>query len=360
MRDKKGIIHELPNKKLPLKLPDVKSYAPTGTGESPLSSVSSWVKKGLETNTMPGWAGSSWYFLRYMDPKNKKVFADQKSIKYWKSVDMYVGGAEHATGHLLYSRFWNKVLKDYGLVVAEEPFKVLKNQGLIMGSDNRKMSKRWGNVVNPTDVVNNYGADTMRLYEMFMGPFEGSMPWNTDNIIGSRRFIERVWKTTERLSKKVKTHVKLETTLHKTIKKVTEDIDKFAFNTAISSLMILLNEIDKEEQVNQKDFETVLKLLSPFVPHVAEEIWHSLGNKSLIVLEKWPKFDPKKLVDQDVKIVIQINGKVRAEVVVERETKEAEVLDMAKGMEDVAKWLIGKEIKKVIFIPNKLLNLVVI
>ncbi|MBA3733053.1 leucine--tRNA ligase [Patescibacteria group bacterium] len=357
--DKNGIIHEVSEKSLPLKLPDVKSYKPTGTGESPLAGVASWSKKGLETNTMPGWAGSSWYFLRYMDPQNKKGIADKKAIKYWKNVDMYVGGAEHATGHLLYSRFWHKFLKDYGIAITEEPFPALRNQGLIMGIDGRKMSKRWGNVVNPTDVVNSYGADTLRLYEMFMGPFEGSLPWSTDNIIGSRRFIERVWKLVERVSKKTKSDPKLEVILHKTIAKVTEDIQNFAFNTAVSAMMILSNEMDKKESLNQRDFELFLKILSPFSPHFTEEIWNKLGNKSLLVLEKWPKFDPKKMVDAEVKIAILINNKVRAEMLIPKDEKEAEIVRIAKEMPDVNKWLIGKEVKKVIYIPNRLVNFVV-
>ncbi|MEQ1561170.1 MAG: class I tRNA ligase family protein [Nitrospira sp.] len=356
--DKEGIIHALKDKELPLKLPEVKSYMPTGTGESPLAGVSSWAKKGLETNTMPGWAGSSWYFLRYMDPKNKKAFADKKNIQYWKDVDMYVGGAEHATGHLLYSRFWNKFLKDYGLVVTEEPFKSLRNQGVILGPDGRKMSKRWGNTINPNDIVKTYGADTMRVYEMFMGPFEGSLPWSTDNIIGSRRFLERVWRLTERLSAKAKTPRKLQGTLHKTIKKVGEDINGFAFNTAVSAMMIFLNEMEKEEFVNKKDFELFLKILSPFAPHITEEIWRNLGHKTLLVMEKWPKSDPKLAEEVEVKFVVQINGKVRSVVNLPFNLEQKDVVDRVKDLPDVEKWLLGKEIANTIFVKNKLINFV--
>jgi len=365
--DKEGIIHELREKDLPLKLPDVKSYQPTGTGESPLAGVKSWVKKGLETNTMPGWAGSSWYFLRYMDPKNKKVFADKKTIKYWKNVDMYVGGAEHATGHLLYSRFWNKFLKDYDLALTEEPFKALRNQGLILGPDGRKMSKRWGNTIDPSDVIKTYGADTLRVYEMFMGPFEGSLPWSTDNMIGSRRFLEKVWRLREKVQHKNVRHSEnvrhsvsniLETLLHKTIKKVGEDIEGFAFNTAVSSMMILVNEFEKQEKINQKDFELFLKILSPFAPHITEDIWHSLGHKTLLVLERWPKADSKKMRELEVKFVIQINGRVRALCMVPFGARGDEVTEVAKGLPEVGKWLLGKEIKKVVFVPNKLVNFV--
>ena len=359
VHDKNGIIKELAVSKLPLRLPEVKSYQPTGTGDSPLASVKSWVKSGFETNTMPGWAGSSWYFLRYMDPKNKKAFADKKALMYWKDVDMYVGGAEHATGHLLYSRFWHKVLKDYGLVPTEEPFKTLRNQGVMLGTDGRKMSKRWGNVVNPDDVVKNYGADTLRIYEMFMGPFEGSLPWSTDNIIGSRRFVEKIWRLSERVSKKAKPDTDLEIVLHKTIKKVTEDIENFSFNTAISSMMIFVNEMDRREFIAPKHFDLFLKIVSPFAPHAASELWSILGNKTLLVLESWPKADSKKMREIKTKIVVQINGKVRAQEMIPIGLKEHEVLSLVKTFPDVEKWLLGKEIKKSVYVPNKLVNFVV-
>jgi len=363
--DKDGIIKVLPIKSLPLELPPVKSYMPTGTGESPLAGVPAWVKKGLETNTMPGWAGSSWYFLRYMDPKNKKDFADKKAIKYWKNVDVYVGGAEHATGHLLYARFWNKFLKDYGLVVSDEPFQTLKNQGMILGPDNRKMSKRWGNVVNPNDIVSTYGADTLRLYEMFMGPFEASLPWNTDSILGSRRFIERVWRVAQKIEKKNTTDKKLEVLIHKTVKKVGEDIESFNFNTAVSSMMVLLNNIEDlfknqaEKTISRKDFEIFLKILSPFAPHITEEIWSSFGNKTLIVTSGWPKFNPKKLIDSEVKIVVQINNKVRTVCMVDFDTNEKDVIEKVRELPAVEKWIVGKDIKKVIFVPNKLINFII-
>ena len=368
MQDKDGIIHEVLDKNLPLELPKVKSYVPTGTGESPLANVSFWTKKGLETNTMPGWAGSSWYFLRYMDPKNKKVFADKKIIQYWKNVDVYVGGAEHATGHLLYSRFWNKFLKDYDLVVTEEPFQTLRNQGMILGSDNRKMSKRWGNVINPNDIVKTYGADTLRVYEMFMGPFEASLPWSTDNIIGSRRFLERVWRLSQRIIAGSKytvlnaDNLKFETSLHKTIKKVTEDIENFAFNTSVSAMMILVNEMEsiwgQGQGIAKKDFELFLKILSPLTPHITEEIWKTFGHKRLLVLENWPKSNIKKRQELEVNIVVQINGKTRAVHLTFFGIKEEEILVQVRALSEVERWLINKEIIRVIFVPNKLINFV--
>jgi leucyl-tRNA synthetase len=357
--DKNGLIEPLKDKELPLKLPEVRSYQPTGTGEGPLAGVSAWTKKGLETNTMPGWAGSSWYFLRYMDPKNKRALADRKALNYWKDVDMYVGGAEHATGHLLYARFWHKFLKDIGVVPTEEPFLALKNQGLILGPDGRKMSKRWGNTINPDDIVDSYGADTLRLYEMFMGPFEASLPWNPDSIIGSRRFLDRIFRMQKRVSKKAVSSPRLENLLHRTVEKVGKDIDSFAFNTAVSAMMILLNEFDKTQEINRKDFEMLLKILCPFAPHMTEEIWQKLGHSSLLVSESWPKANKAKMKELEVNIAVQINSKVRAQMLVETGAKEEDVVEQAKNLEDVAKWLIGKEIRKVVYIKDKLLNLVV-
>ena len=357
---KNGLIEPLNPNKLPLKLPQVTSYSPTGTGESPLAAVSSWVRQGLETNTMPGWAGSSWYFLRYMDPKNKKIFADKKAIKYWKNVDMYVGGQEHATGHLLYARFWNMFLRDYDLVISEEPFQTLKNQGMILGADNRKMSKRWGNVINPDDIVNTYGADTLRVYEMFMGPFEGSLPWSMDNIIGSRRFLDRIWRLKNRVSTKAQTDDKLLNLIQRTVQKVTQDITNFSFNTAISSMMILINEMDKKEFITKKSYETLLRILSPFAPHITEELWHMLGHRGFLVGEKWPRISATKIIELEVNIVVQINGRVRAECLIDSGSKQDEVFEKIKTIPDVEKWIMGKEIKKVIYISNKLINLVVV
>ena len=359
IHQKDGTIKDLKEKDLPLTLPNVKSYAPTGNAESPLSGLKSWVDKGYETNTMPGWAGSSWYFLRYMDPKNKTKFASEKALKYWGQVDMYVGGAEHATGHLLYSRFWNNFLFDLKLVPNKEPFKVLRNQGMILGADHNKMSKRWGNVVNPDDLVKTYGADTLRVFEMFIGPFESQLPWSTDGIIGSRRFVEKVWRLQEKISEDKKLEYKYENTLHKTIKKVGEDIESFNFNTAISAMMICLNEMEKSEKVYKSDFEKFIQILSPFAPHITEEIWCSLNNKKLLQEVSWPKYDSKKLVSDTVKIMVQVNGKLRDELLVSKDADENTVLDMAKSSEQTAKWLGNGEIIKVVFVPGRLINIVV-
>lgn len=370
-------ISEVSDKKLPLVLPNVTSYEPTGTGESPLAGVKAWAKAGYETNTMPGWAGSSWYFLRYMDPKNKKAFADKKMLKYWKDVDMYVGGSEHATGHLLYSRFWHKFLFDMGYVPTAEPFKTLKNQGMILASDGRKMSKRWGNVINPDDIVKTYGADTLRVYEMFMGPFEASQPWNTDSIIGSRRFIERVWRIAEKVKSSPnafsrvlgeshqtssKKHIvsDLEKTLHKTVKKVNEDISNFAFNTAISSMMVLVNEMDKVENISVKDFKIFLQILAPFAPHITEELWREFGEKKSIHHSPWPKHNSKFLVEDTLKIVVQVNGKVRAEIDISANVDEESIFVQAFENENVKKWIPNiSDVKKKIYVKGRLINFVI-
>ena len=363
-KDQEGLIHEVAEKKLPLELPNVKTYEPSGTGESPLASVAPWVKAGYETNTMPGWAGSSWYFLRYADPKNKKAFASEKELAYWFNeqhhggVDVYVGGAEHATGHLLYSRFWHKVLYDYGFVPTKEPFQLLRNQGIILASDGRKMSKRWGNVINPDEIVATYGADTLRLYEMFMGPFDASLPWSTESIIGSRRFIERVWRLAEKVVNVTKGTISYEQALHKAIKKVSEDIEDFGFNTAVSAMMICLNEMEKSEHVAVSDFEKFLQLLAPFAPHVAEELWYELGGKKSIHVSGWPSYDADKLVSQEVTIVVQVNSKNRGEITVSRDTSEHEVKALALAEEKVVAQLAGQTPKKVIYVPGRLVNIV--
>jgi len=371
-----GIIKTVSEKQLPLKLPPVKSYAPSGNGEGPLGTVKSWVTAGYETNTMPGWAGSSWYFLRYIDPKNKKSFASQDELDYWFSsqkktkgassqgaVNMYVGGSEHATGHLLYSRLWHKILKDLGYFKAEEPFQTLRNQGLIMGPDGRKMSKRWGNVINPDDVVRDMGADTLRVYEAFMGPFESSQPWSTDGIVGARRFIERVWNVSSRVSQ-LPTDPELEKVIHKTIKKVTEDIINFSFNTAVSSMMIAMNEIDKKGAIHEDDFKKFLQLLAPFAPHMTEELWARLTSvskkkTSSIHTSPWPLYNPKKVIDNTITLGVQVNGKVRAEITLALDAKEHEVRDRVVSIPEVMKWIDGKEIKKFIYIPGKIISIVI-
>ncbi len=354
----------VPEKDLPVRLPDIKEYKPTGTGESPLAAISKWVNTKCpacggpakrETNTMPQWAGSCWYYLRYLDSKNKKEIFDKKKEKYWMPVDFYVGGAEHAVLHLLYARFWHKVLHDEGLVSTKEPFIKLRNQGIILGEDGQKMSKSRGNVINPDDVIKTYGADTMRLYEMFMGPFEDVKPWSTKGIVGVRRFLERVWGL-EKLKTTIK-NSKLDRLLHKTIKKVTEDIENFKFNTAISALMILANEMSVQAfTIGQ--FETFLKLLSPFAPHIAEELWEKLGRKGSIILEKWPVYDPLLIAEEEIDLVVQVNGKLRDTIRVKADISEEEAKKVAMESKKVKKWIEGKEIKKVIFVKGRLINIV--
>lgn len=357
-KDKTGIIHEV--KKLPLALPNTTSYEPTGTGEGPLANIATWKKAGYETNTMPGWAGSSWYHLRYMDANNKKSFADQKEIKYWKHVDTYLGGAEHATGHLLYSRFWHKVLKDYDLVQSEEPFKQLVTHGMILASDGRKMSKRWGNVVNPDAVVDMYGADTTRLYIAFMGPYGESIPWSDESIIGCRRFIERLYKKAQNVSTEsvTKTDIVAEKAIHKLIDKVTKDIESFSFNTAVAKAMETMNLIDGRA-ISKKDFSLMLQILNPFIPHVTEYLWGALGNKGQIHTTMWPKVNKKLLIEDEVTIGVQVNGKLRATITVPNNSTENMVKTAAQKEENVVKYLDGKQIIKIIYVPNRIINIVI-
>jgi len=351
---------------LPVELPDVKSYEPTGTGESPLAGIDEWVNTKCpkcdgpskrETNTMPQWAGSSWYYLRYIDPTNKDVLVDKEKEKNWSPVDMYVGGAEHATRHLIYARFWHKFLYDIKAVNYKEPFERLQHVGLIGSEDGRKMSKRYENVVNPDDIVDTYGADTLRLYEMFMGPFSQGVQWSTDSIVGPRRFLEKIWRLQEKISKDNTTV--LETTLHKTIKKVGDDIESFDFNTSISQMMILVNEMEKVESISKNDFEILLRILSPFAPHITEEIWHELGYKESIHLASWPEHDDKKIKEEVVNIVVQVNGKVRGEFEIEFGASEEKVKKEAMVLENVEKWIDGKDVKKIINVKNKLVNIVI-
>ncbi len=367
IHDKKtGLIKEVPLSKLPLKLPNVKSYKPSGTGESPLASVKTWTDAGYETNTMPGWAGSSWYFLRYLDAKNKKVFAGDKTLEYWSKnkkqktglVDMYVGGSEHATGHLLYARFWNKVLFDLGLVKTDEPFQALRHQGMIGGADGRKMSKRWGNVINPDDVVKTYGADTLRVFEMFLGPFGAHLPWSEDGITGSRRFVERVWRASYKVTEGDVQSKELQKVLHKTIKKVTEDIESFNFNTAVSAMMICLNEIEKQDSIDVKDFKLFLQILAPFASHMTEALWQSYGEKNSIHLSAWPKYNPKLIVDTEITLGVQVNGKVRGEVTLTVDADQKTVEALVSQNENVQKYITGP-IKKFIYIPGKIISIVV-
>ena len=316
-----------------------------------------WGPAKRETNMMPQWAGSSWYYLRYIDPKNDAALVDKEKEKYWSPVDMYVGGAEHATRHLIYARFWHKFLFDLGAVNYPEPFLRLQNVGLIHASDGCKMSKRYGNVINPDDIVATYGADTLRVYEMFMGPFDQSVAWSEESIVGPRRFLERVWRLCEKINDEIQNPT-LETLLHKTIKKVGEDIETFQFNTAISALMICVNEAEKTG-ITKGQYELFLRVLAPFAPHIAEEIWSNLKNKKSIHLEKWPKYDELKVVKLSVKIAVQINGKMRAIIDCAPGLSEKEILEKASLMPEVKKWVGENVPKKTFYVKDRALNIVI-
>src|SRR3990167_1153000 len=354
-------------KDLPVILPDIEDYLPTGDGKSPLAKVTNWVnvkcpkcgsEAKRETDTFDTFIDSSWYFLRYTDPNNEKEFASKEKMKAWIPVDFYSGGAEHTTMHLLYSRFFHKALHDLGLVNEPEPYVCRMNRGLILGPDGNKMSKSKGNVVNPDDYVERLGADTVRTYLAFIGPYNevGAYPWSPDSIIGVRRFLEKVWKIGEAVkefeSKKNKSHAKVNKQLHRTIKDVTEIIEKFKFNTAVPALMKFIN-ISIEFYTDKDDFETFLKLLAPFAPHISEEIWHNLGNKKSIHLERWPEYDSKKIQEEFAVIVVQINGKIRATLNIENNLEEKEVLSLALDLPDVKKWTIDKKIIKIIYVKNR-------
>ncbi len=354
----------LEKNELPLNLPVMEDFKPRG-GYSPLERVTNWVNTTYngkavkrETSTMPGSAGSSWYFMRYIDPHNNNQIADPKLLKHWLPVDLYLGGAEHATGHLLYSRMWNMFLHDKGISPVEEPFKKLVNQGMILGENNEKMSKSRGNVINPDDVVKKYGADSLRVYEMFMGPLEMSKPWSTANIEGTKRFLERVFRLFSDSSKiKNANNPNLEKVYNQTVKKVTEDFEKLAFNTAISQLMIMLNACYKEEYVGIEQARGFVKLLYPIAPHIGEELWQILGGKTTITYEAWPIFDESKTAEQNFELILQVNGKIKAKLQTKLNTSEQELTKIA--MENLKTHLEGKEIVKTIVVKNRLVNVVV-
>ena len=351
---------------LPVELPKVESYKPTGSGESPLAAVESWMNTPSgkrETDTMPGWAGSSWYFLRYMDPNNNDTFASKESLEYWNQVDLYVGGSEHATGHLLYSRFWTKFLHDLGYISWDEPFKRLVNQGMIMGEDGQKMSKRWGNVVNPDDICEKYGADTLRLYEMFLGPLTDSKPWNTHGIEGVSRFLGKFWRLffqneTFTVSNDEPSADEFKI-LHKTIKKVTEDIESMSFNTSVSAFMVCVNELGTLKCNKKAILEPLLVLLAPFAPHITEELWEAIGNSESIHIAEWPKFNNSYLVENSFTYPISINGKTRTqlEFPIDAEIKDIEASVLSN--EIVLKWTNGQAPKKVIVVKNRIVNVVI-
>ncbi len=357
----------VPYDQLPLKLPEVKAVTPTGTGESPLAAIPGWVNTTCpkcggpakrETNTMPQWAGSCWYFLRYLDPKNGTAFAAREKIDYWMPIDLYVGGAEHAVLHLLYARFWHKFLFDEGLVNSPEPFMRLINQGMILGEGGVKMSKSLGNVINPDDIVRDYGADTMRVYEMFMGPLEVSKPWSTRGIAGAKRFLERIWRASELPLTDEEPAEPLLRVLHKTVKKVSRDTDRLEFNTAIAQMMIFLNEVAGLEKLPRGLWTPFILLLSPYAPHLAEELWAKLGNAPSVSCQPWPTWNEALTAEELVEVVYQINGKIRAKESLPTGTLEADLKEKALGNERIREILAGKEIRKVIVVPNKLVNIV--
>ncbi|MCP1125630.1 leucine--tRNA ligase [Bacillus sp. 3103sda1] len=366
-----GTMSAVKEEELPLILPKTENIRPSGTGESPLANIDEWVnvvdpvtgKKGRrETNTMPQWAGSCWYYLRYIDPKNSEALADPEKIKQWLPVDIYIGGAEHAVLHLLYARFWHKVLYDVGVVPTKEPFQQLFNQGMILGENNEKMSKSKGNVVNPDDIVASHGADTLRLYEMFMGPLDASIAWSENGLDGARRFLDRVWRLLVQdngeLSEKITDapNKNLEKVYHQTVKKVTEDYAELRFNTAISQMMMFINDAYKAETLPKEYVEGFVKMIAPVAPHVAEELWNKLGHNETITYVSWPTFDESKLVEDEVEIVVQVMGKVRAKLTMKKDASKEEMEQLA--LEAIKEQIEGKTVRKVIVVPGKLVNIV--
>lgn len=368
-----GTTTTVPESELPLRLPVTSDIRPSGTGESPLANIDEWVnvvdpetgmKGKRETNTMPQWAGSSWYYLRFIDPHNKNEIADFEKLKRWLPVDIYIGGAEHAVLHLLYARFWHKFLYDIGVVPTKEPFQKLYNQGMILGENNEKMSKSRGNVVNPDDVVAKYGADTLRLYEMFMGPLDASIAWNENGLEGSRKFLDRVWRLIVDEEGKMRDRIttindgRLTKVYHQTVKKVTEDMANLHFNTAISQLMVFVNEANKVDALPYEYVEGFVQLLAPIAPHIGEELWQILGNEESLTYVPWPTYDEAALVEDEVEVVFQVNGKLRGKQNVARGLSKEEVEQIAMNHEAVKEFIEGKTVRKVIAVPDKLVNIV--
>ena len=365
--DKCGYV-PVPESELPLVLPNVDSYEPTDNGESPLAKMTDWVNTTCphcggpahrETDTMPQWAGSSWYFLRYCDPHNDKALASPEALKYWTPVDWYNGGMEHTTLHLLYSRFWHKFLYDIGVVPTPEPYAKRTSHGMILGENGEKMSKSRGNVVNPDEIVRDYGADTMRVYEMFIGDFEKAAPWSQSSIKGSKRFLDKVWALSDKLTEGDSYRAELESAFHRTIKKVTEDIEGLKMNTAIAALMSLLNDIQGSGSINRAEFKTYLILLNPFAPHMTEELWQQAGFEGMLNEAEWPKYDEAKCADSTVEIAVQVNGKIKARISVAGDISPPDAIAAAKADGAVAAAIDGKNIIKELYVPKKLVNIVV-
>ncbi|MBQ4153239.1 MAG: leucine--tRNA ligase, partial [Oscillospiraceae bacterium] len=358
----------VPESELPLMLPEVDSYEPTEDGESPLAAMDEFVNTTCpccgapakrETDTMPQWAGSSWYFMRYCDPQNKDAFASKEALDYWMPVDWYNGGMEHTTLHLLYSRFWHKFLYDIGVVDCKEPYAKRTSHGMILGENGEKMSKSRGNVVNPDDIIRDYGADTMRLYEMFIGDFEKSAPWSTSSLKGCKRFLEKVWNLQECLIEGDSYRKELEVSFHKTIKKVTEDIEAMKFNTAIAAMMALLNDINNVGSINRKEYTDFVTMLNPFAPHITEEIYRLLGNTELLAKATWVTYDESKCVEDTIEIAVQINGKVRTKIHVPVEISKEDAIAQAKADPKAEEAMSGKTVVKEIYVPGKIVNIVV-
>ena len=365
--DKCGYV-PVPESELPLVLPNVDSYEPTDNGESPLAKMTDWVNTTCphcggpahrETDTMPQWAGSSWYFLRYCDPHNDKELASPEALKYWTPVDWYNGGMEHTTLHLLYSRFWHKFLYDIGVVPSPEPYAKRTSHGMILGENGEKMSKSRGNVVNPDEIVRDYGADTMRVYEMFIGDFEKAAPWSQSSIKGSKRFLDKVWALSDKLTEGDSYRTELESAFHRTIKKVTEDIEGLKMNTAIAALMSLLNDIQGFGGINEAEFKTYLILLNPFAPHMTEELWQQAGFQGMLNEAEWPKYDEAKCADSTVEIAVQVNGKIKARINVAADISAPDAIAAAKADGAVTAAIEGKSIIKELYVPKKLVNIVV-
>ena len=364
----------VPVDELPLLLPKTDDIKPSGTGESPLANLEEWLvvdgdkygKPGIkgrrETNTMPQWAGSSWYYLRYIDPHNQKEIADPKKLEYFMPVDLYVGGAEHAVLHLLYARFWHKFLYDIGVVPTKEPFQKLVNQGMILGENHEKMSKSKGNVVNPDDIVEEFGADTLRIYEMFMGPLEQSKPWSTDNLSASRKWLDRVWRAflddDNNPSKFIKDSDDLDKPYHQTVKKVTEDIERMSFNTAISAMQIFINDVYKSESITKEHALGFIQLLAPFAPHISEEIWSLFQKSDTITYVKWPEFDDKYLEENTIEMPVQINGKVKTRIEVDSSFNQEQLMQFVEKSGEVNQVLAGQDVVKIIAIPGKIINII--
>ncbi len=356
----------IPEEELPLKLPDVEDYEPGENGESPLAKHEEWInttcphcggKARRETDTMPQWAGSSWYYLRYMDPHNDKALASKEALEYWSPVDWYNGGMEHTTLHLLYSRFWHKFLYDIGVVPTKEPYAKRTSHGMILGSNGEKMSKSKGNVINPDEIVDEFGADAFRVYEMFMGPFDQTAPWSMESIRGCMKFLDRVWNMQEFLVDGDEYSEKFEKMMHKAIKKVSSDIEEMKFNTSVATFMTMVNEFYKEKQINKAEFATFLQLLNPFAPHMTEELYQKIGGKEELAYKDWPTYDEAKTIEDEIEIPVQIKGKVRATITIKKDEDEEIVKQKAK--ETIASQIEGKKIIKEIYVKNKIYNIVI-